>query len=94
LEKKIASLLDLSSAKEKVLEADLVREQHKEKLRLDFAQIANEYQRWTSDQIEECSNIYFGDSIDAVGAYRADLTKNEGDITSTSESKRKTYQVS
>lgn len=87
LDAKFKSLEALETAKNKVLEDDLAREKHKEKLRLDFASVATDFTQYCHDQIDLVSNTYFGDTLEAVQAYLAVIEKGDADITSSATAK-------
>jgi len=59
----------MSAAKKRVLDADLQREQTKEKLRLDFANLARDFTRFAKDACDDAVATHFGFTLQAVEAY-------------------------
>eukprot|EP00004_Rigifila_ramosa_P009736 TRINITY_DN213_c0_g1_i4.p1 TRINITY_DN213_c0_g1~~TRINITY_DN213_c0_g1_i4.p1 ORF type:complete len:887 (-),score=282.58 TRINITY_DN213_c0_g1_i4:68-2344(-) len=73
IDAKWASLSASSAAKKAVLEADLAREVEKERLRLEFAHLAAQFERWSKEQIENAQMSTFGFNLQEVEAYRATM---------------------
>eukprot|EP00005_Dracoamoeba_jomungandri_P003674 CAMPEP_0174252636 /NCGR_PEP_ID=MMETSP0439-20130205/2017_1 /TAXON_ID=0 /ORGANISM="Stereomyxa ramosa, Strain Chinc5" /LENGTH=960 /DNA_ID=CAMNT_0015333199 /DNA_START=29 /DNA_END=2908 /DNA_ORIENTATION=- len=65
---KWAELAELSGEKRRVLDGDLEREEEKERLRIEFAQLAADYVRWSSDN-ENNLVSHFGFTLAEVEAY-------------------------
>lgn len=82
-----AQLAQLSAAKKATLDADLAREQEKERLRLQFAHDSLEYVRWSKDQIDSLNEATFGFTLEEVEAYSATVAKFEGEVKSHGHSK-------
>jgi hypothetical protein len=72
IDSKWEELSKLSAAKRIVLDADLVRELEKERLRMEFARLATEFTRYTTDTSEEVRVSHFGFSLEEVVAYEVD----------------------
>jgi len=88
IEAQFNALTGKEEAKKKTLEADLEREKHKEKLRLDFASVATDLEQFCHDQIDFVSNSHFGDSLEAVQAYQETLKSSDASITSSYQEKK------
>lgn len=92
-ESKYNGLVPLAQAKEKVLNDDLAREKHKEKLRMDFAALATDFDSFAKDEIENASNSYFGDTLEDVQAYEKVLSAKESQVRSKADEKKKAYEA-
>lgn len=93
VESKYNSLSGLAQAKDKVLNDDLIREKHKEKLRMDFAALATDFDSFSKDEIENAGNSYFGDTLEDVQAYEKVLAAKEGQVRSKAGDKKKAYDA-
>jgi len=89
---KFKELHGLSADKRKVLEADLHREQEKERLRLEYAHLASEFSRWTKETAEDVSDAQFGFTLEEVEAYQSVLSKSEADVKHAGQQKTSEYQ--
>jgi len=92
IEAKWVTLTELSAKKKAVLEADLAREQEKERLRLEYAHQASEFVRWTKETSEDVAVSQFGFTLEEVEAYQAALTKSDEHIKKESETKTHEYK--
>eukprot|EP00005_Dracoamoeba_jomungandri_P003108 CAMPEP_0174260450 /NCGR_PEP_ID=MMETSP0439-20130205/9716_1 /TAXON_ID=0 /ORGANISM="Stereomyxa ramosa, Strain Chinc5" /LENGTH=1009 /DNA_ID=CAMNT_0015344697 /DNA_START=295 /DNA_END=3324 /DNA_ORIENTATION=+ len=79
IDAKFAALIPLASAKRDVLDEDLKREEEKEVNRLQFANLARDYERWTKHAAENAST-HFGFTIHEVTAYKETLDAEEAGI--------------
>jgi len=84
-------LSGLSAAKKAVLDADLEREKLKEKLRLEFANLANDYTRWVSEVENDTKNTVFGFTLDEVVAAKAGLDEDDKRLTNEGAAKTEVY---
>jgi len=85
-------LAGLSSEKKKVLEADLAREQEKERLRLLFAQLASEYSRWTREMTDNMDTTHFGFSLDEVENFAKVLDAEDKSFRDESQQRKTQYE--
>jgi len=85
------TLAQFSSAKKKVLEADLATELEKERLRLEFAHLASEFQRWIKDKSEDVAVSHFGFNIEEVEAYQQTLSKSNSAIEAEASARKAEY---
>jgi len=92
IDQKWTLLSQLSQEKKKVLEADLAREQEKERLRLEFAHLAAEFLRWGKETSDVLSAAHFGFNLEEVEAYKASLESSEKEIQSHAGSKQEEYE--
>lgn len=85
---KFDSLASLSSSKRQVLDADLERELEKERLRLEWANLVNEYATWTKDVVENVVTFaHFGFTLEEVEAYVAQLDQSDSELRQESSKK-------
>jgi len=80
VESKWKELSSLSAAKKKVLDEDLARELEKERLRMEFARLATEFIRYTTDAADEVTVAHFGFTLEEVEAFQAVISKSTTDI--------------
>jgi actinin alpha len=92
-EAKFNALAGLSQAKDKVLQDDLAREKHKEKLRLDFASLATDFDYFSKDEIENTKNCYFGDTLEDVQAHGPGVTQKETQVKARADEKKAAYDA-
>lgn len=79
-----------SSAKRAQLDADLARELEKERLRLEWANLSNEFVSWCQDVIDNSITFaHFGFTLEEVEAYAVTLLTITGEITADAERRRK-----
>lgn len=71
--KKFGHLKQLSIEKRKHLQEALAREDLKEKLRLEFANLSRGFALWARDTIENLESEHFGMNLQDVEAYRTEL---------------------
>lgn len=81
LDKDWADMAAASDAKHKVLEADLAREIEKERLRVEYAGLAAELERWSKEQCHDVAGAHFGFTLAQVQGYKA--TKDSEDAALT-----------
>ena len=78
-----------SVAKRAVLEADLARELEKERLRLEWANLASEYVSWAQDTIENVlPHTHFGFTLEEVEAFAAHLVGLAGETIAASQQRQ------
>jgi Ca2+-binding EF-hand superfamily protein len=87
IDSKWGELAQLAAAKKATLDADLAREQEKERLRLQFAHDALDYVRWGKDQVESLNEATFGFTLEEVEAYTATVQKFEGEVRQAGQQK-------
>jgi len=73
-------LAKLAAEKKKVLDEDLAREIKKEELRLKFANLAGDFQRWEIDQSKDVKSSHFGFTLEEVEAHSAILDQKDEQI--------------
>lgn len=89
VDSKFASLSEASTAKRAVLDADLARELEKERLRLEWANLASEYVAWAADVVNNnLSFAHFGFTLEEVEAYAATLASGHAAHNSDSQSRQ------
>ncbi len=82
------SLTALSQSKKAALEESLRQELEKERLRLEFAHIASEFERWKKDTVDNVlSDTQFGFTLADVGAHAAVLDKSDSETLAAAEAK-------
>jgi len=94
VEDKWVSLIGtLESKKRSDLEKDLAREIEKERLAMEFARLAAEFDLWTSDQIQSVngSHTQFGFTLEEVEAYQSKLQASNQSINQSLDTKQKEY---
>lgn len=92
IDTKWQQLAGLSVEKKRILEADLEREKEKERLRVEFATLANDFIVWTKERSEDAGVFDFGFEIEFVEAYAKTLEFSNQEIETTRASKQKAYQ--
>eukprot|EP01090_Pellita_catalonica_P019472 TRINITY_DN6651_c0_g1_i1.p1 TRINITY_DN6651_c0_g1~~TRINITY_DN6651_c0_g1_i1.p1 ORF type:complete len:984 (-),score=317.79 TRINITY_DN6651_c0_g1_i1:120-2789(-) len=85
---KFDNLTELSAAKRAVLDADLAREQEKERLRLEFANLAQEFVRTMEEVCENVSVTHFGFTLAEVEEFKATLDADTAEITSAADAQK------
>eukprot|EP01090_Pellita_catalonica_P013067 TRINITY_DN3016_c0_g1_i1.p1 TRINITY_DN3016_c0_g1~~TRINITY_DN3016_c0_g1_i1.p1 ORF type:complete len:1544 (+),score=470.99 TRINITY_DN3016_c0_g1_i1:17-4648(+) len=83
-------LVGLSAAKKEWLESELEKQLKMEALRKQFANEANDFTRWTNDTIQTINVHHFGDSLEAVTAYKEELEKSDAAITKDCDERKAT----
>eukprot|EP01126_Amoeba_proteus_P011395 TRINITY_DN1459_c0_g1_i1.p1 TRINITY_DN1459_c0_g1~~TRINITY_DN1459_c0_g1_i1.p1 ORF type:complete len:1526 (-),score=377.95 TRINITY_DN1459_c0_g1_i1:290-4867(-) len=63
-------------------------ERRKEALRLKFADLAKDYERWAKEVVSELDGRDFGTTLSAVEAFQEKLDKSDTDINEASNAKR------
>eukprot|EP00004_Rigifila_ramosa_P009734 TRINITY_DN213_c0_g1_i1.p1 TRINITY_DN213_c0_g1~~TRINITY_DN213_c0_g1_i1.p1 ORF type:complete len:1246 (-),score=385.52 TRINITY_DN213_c0_g1_i1:64-3723(-) len=91
IDDKWASLSASSAAKKAVLEADLAREVEKERLRLEFAHMAAQLERWSKETIDNAQMSTFGFNLQEVEAYRATMDAENKALAASSASQSAAY---
>mmetsp|Transcript_26216 Transcript_26216/g.36477 ORF Transcript_26216/g.36477 Transcript_26216/m.36477 type:complete len:1355 (-) Transcript_26216:126-4190(-) len=91
VDSKWATLDDLSSKLKADLDAALVREQEKEKLRLKWTDLAGGYIRWTREQSDSAVSAIFGYSLEEVQAYEGKMKAEDSATQATGSEKKATY---
>ncbi|EDQ86619.1 uncharacterized protein MONBRDRAFT_33696 [Monosiga brevicollis MX1] len=91
-----AELVQLVSSRRATLDELLAKEQRKEELRLEFANLAADFLRFTQDKIDsigsaEEQRTFFGITLADVEAYQATLTSEDEGITTSVEAKQTAY---
>jgi len=92
VDKDWATLGELAAEKKTVLDADLKREQYKEELRLNFANVARDFNHAASDAIRESQETHFGFTLQEVTAFEATLKKEEQAVLDLTSSKKAEYE--
>lgn len=88
IDAKFINLSGLSSQKRDVLNADLERELEKERLRLEWANLANDYASWTKDVVENVvSYAHFGFTLEEVQAFESILSQSDDQLRQESTKK-------
>lgn len=86
---KFVQLSEGSAAKRAVLDADLARELEKERLRLEWANLASEYISWAQDTVENVlPHTHFGFTLDEVEAFAANLVVLAGENIASSQQRQ------
>jgi len=73
------------------LDDDLAREIRKEELRLQFANLAGDFERWQKDTVNDAKSTHFGFTLEEVAAFVANLDKLDSDITAVLADKQNAY---
>jgi len=84
-------LTKLSTAKKAVLDGDLAREIKKEELRLQFANLAGDFERWTKDASTDAKSTHFGFTLEEVEAFKSALDKLDEEVKAKAEEKKGAY---
>jgi Ca2+-binding EF-hand superfamily protein len=92
VDEKFVLLEELEKTKRKILEQDLATEIEKERLRLEFAHLANEFQRWTKEEVENLAVHHFGFTLEEVEAHQSVLASSDVDIRNRGDSKKHEYE--
>lgn len=78
-----------SAAKRAVLDADLARELEKERLRLEWANLASEYTAWAEDVVNNnLAFAHFGFTLEEVEAYSSTFAALSAETNGASESRQ------
>lgn len=86
---KFVQLSEASVAKRAVLEADLARELEKERLRLEWANLASEYISWAQDTVENVlPHTHFGFTLEEVEAFASNLVVLAGETLASSQQRQ------
>jgi len=86
--------LDAAAAEKRAyLDECLAREQRKEELRLEFARLAHDLERWVKDTCENLAVAMFGFTLEEVEAYAAELEQSENAINTAVASKKAAYEA-
>jgi len=64
-----------------------------EQLRRDFSLLAKEYNHWAAQTVDTVNDSTFGDTLEAVTAYREELDSNDSEIEGTSNDKKAKLQT-
>jgi len=87
---KFGELSQASQAKRAVLDAALALELEKERLRLEWANLASEYVSWASDVVENnLAHTHFGFTLEEVEAFAATLATLHADTNNASAQRQK-----
>jgi len=70
------------------LQKKLEKEQKKEELRLEFARQAKDYNAWNKEQTNAVNDHNFGDTLEAVAAFKDKLDATDAEYSSTSTNKK------
>jgi len=74
--------------KKEDLKKKLEIEERKEQLRLDFSKLAKEYNRWVSVTVDQVNDHSFGENLEDVQAYKADLDNSDSAINTDNDAKK------
>ena len=85
------TLTEQSAAKKHRLDADLARELKKEELRVQFAGLATDFNRWTKETAELTAAAQFGFDLPEVEAYGAVLEQNDAAINAEADHRTDAY---
>jgi Ca2+-binding EF-hand superfamily protein len=88
---KWATLDSLSTQLKADLDAALAREQEKERLRLQWTDLAGSFIRWTHEQKDTAASSIFGYSLDEVQAYDAQMKDHDHEADVNAGNKRTEY---
>lgn len=89
IDAKFDELSQASAAKRAVLDAGLARELEKERLRLEWANLASEYISWAQDTIENAlTHTHFGFTLEEVEAFATQLVVLAGETLATSQQRQ------
>jgi hypothetical protein len=87
---KLGELSGASAAKRAVLDADLARELEKERLRLEWANLASEYVAWADDVVNNnLAFAHFGFTLEEVEAYSATFSALSAETLGASDARQK-----
>jgi len=77
-----------ADTKKEDLKKKLEIEERKEQLRLDFSKLAKEYNRWVTVTIDQVNDHSFGENLEDVQAYKADLDSEDSTINTDNDAKK------
>lgn len=86
------NLSELSATKKSDLDASLAKEEKKEQLRLQFANLAGEFVRWSKDISENAASSHFGFNLAEVEAYKATLDAENSQVGEKSSSNKSEWE--
>jgi len=88
----ISELTDLSNKKTQRHEDDVVREKHREKLRLLFATQASNFKSWQNEIVTTAVVTHFGFNLREVENYQNELDRIDAEIENEANSKKEEYE--